>query len=47
MFIGYQTSEMVLHPSVGLILLTLFDVFVVWLTVVEYRKRRRRRALPV
>jgi uncharacterized membrane protein len=44
-FIVYQSYEMILRFSVGLLLLTLFDVFVTWLTIVEYRKRRRLRAL--
>jgi uncharacterized membrane protein len=26
--------------SVGLLVLTAFDVFIVWLTLLEYRKRR-------
>jgi uncharacterized membrane protein len=39
-FIAYQTYEIIINFSVWLLLLTLFDVFVTWLTVVEYRKRR-------
>jgi uncharacterized membrane protein len=37
-FILYQVYRLTLHVSVGLIALTLFDCFVVWLTVLEYRK---------
>lgn len=40
-FMGYQAYEMVLSFSAGLLALTVFDVFVTWLTVIEYRKRRR------
>lgn len=41
-FIVFQCWQMILHFSLGLLLLTLFDVFVTWLTALEYRKRRRR-----
>jgi uncharacterized membrane protein len=40
-FIAYQLYRLTVRFSVGLTLLTLFDIFVVWLTVLEYRKRRR------
>jgi uncharacterized membrane protein len=40
-FIAYQGYEMALHFTIGLLLLTIFDVFVTWLTALEYRKRRR------
>ena len=43
-FIGYQAYEMVVHFSVGLLLLTLFDLFIVVITVREYRLRREARA---
>lgn len=43
-FIGYQSYEMTTSFSAGLLGLTLFDVFVTSLTVVEYRKRRRLRS---
>jgi uncharacterized membrane protein len=42
-FIGYQLYEMVVHFSVGLLLLTLFDIFIVVITVREYRLHRRVR----
>lgn len=37
-FIVYQVYRLSHHFSVGLLLLTLFDVFIVWLTVLEYRR---------
>ena len=42
-FIAYQLYEMVVHFSVGLLLLTLFDIFIVVITVREYRLHRRIR----
>ena len=39
-FIVYQLYRLSYGFSLGLTLLTLFDAFVVWLTVLEYRKRR-------
>jgi uncharacterized membrane protein len=42
-FIVYQLYQIALSFSVGLTLLTAFDAFVVWLTVVEYRKHRAAR----
>ena len=41
-FIAYQCYEMLLHFSIGLLLLTLFDVFIVVITVREYRLHRAR-----
>ncbi len=41
-FIAYQIYRMTYRFSVGLLLLTLFDVFVVALTVIEYRRKRAR-----
>jgi uncharacterized membrane protein len=41
-FIAYQTYRLVVAFSVGLLLLTLFDIVIVWLTVREYRRHRRR-----
>jgi uncharacterized membrane protein len=43
-FIVYQIYRLVLHLSLGLVALTLFDVFIVGLTVLEYRKQRARVA---
>ena len=42
-FIVCQVYRLSIRFSVGLTLLTVFDIFVVWLTVLEYRKRRRQR----
>jgi|SRR5215510_10590504 len=43
LFIAYQIYRIVLvPPSLGLALLTIFDLFVVWLTYREYQKQRQR-----
>lgn len=39
-FVVWQASEFVLHPGVGLALLTVFDVAIVVLTVREWRHHR-------
>jgi uncharacterized membrane protein len=39
-FIGYQTYRVALQPSVELTLLTIFDVFVVVLVWIEYKRLR-------
>jgi uncharacterized membrane protein len=39
-FIVYQLYRLSYGFRVGLTLLTLFDAFVLWLTVLEYRRRR-------
>jgi uncharacterized membrane protein len=41
-FIGYQAYRFALQPGWGLVLLTVFDAFIVWLTWREYRKRGQR-----
>jgi uncharacterized membrane protein len=46
-FIGYQGFVLIAQFSVGLLLLTLFDIFIVVLTVREYRLHRRRRAARI
>jgi uncharacterized membrane protein len=43
LFIGYQLYRIVLHPTAGLIALTVFDVLIVALTWREYRQQRRIR----
>jgi uncharacterized membrane protein len=43
-FIVYQIYRIVLHLSLGLLVLALFDIFIVGLTVIEYRKHRARMA---
>jgi len=44
-FIAYQVYQLALKPSVGLVLLTLFDLFIVYLTVLEYRKHKAKAAV--
>ena len=39
-FIGYQLYRIALHPSAGLIALTVFDALIVTLTWREYRRQR-------
>ncbi|WP_334121716.1 DUF2127 domain-containing protein [Glutamicibacter sp.] len=41
-FIGYQSYQLITVFSLGMLLLTLFDLFIVWLTVREYRIHRHR-----
>jgi uncharacterized membrane protein len=43
-FIVYQVFAMAVHFSIGLLLLTILDVVVCWLTYREYRRLRRQRA---
>ncbi len=43
-FIVYQVYRLSYRVSIGLLLLTLFDVFVVVLTVLEYRRKRASSA---
>ena len=45
-FVIYQIYRLTYAPSVGLSLLTAFDVFMIWLTWREYRRMRADRALP-
>ncbi len=40
LFIAYQLYRISYSHSLGLILLTLFDVFVIWLTWKEYKKQK-------
>jgi uncharacterized membrane protein len=40
-FIGYQLYRIALHPSAGLVALTVFDGLIVLLTWREYRRQRR------
>jgi len=42
-FMIYQTYRFSYSHSAGLVLLTLFDGVIVYLTVVEYRKRKSNR----
>jgi uncharacterized membrane protein len=41
-FIAYQLYRLTFKFSIGLILLTLFDMFVIWLTWQEYKKHKVR-----
>lgn len=43
-FVIYQVYELILHFTIGLTLLTLFDLLIIGLTVHEYRLRRRQAA---
>ena len=43
-FIGYQLYRIVLEPTFGLSVLTIFDAFIVWLTWREWRKQTTDRA---
>ncbi len=40
-FIGYQIYRIALHPTIGLVGLTVFDILIVALTWREYRQQRR------
>jgi uncharacterized membrane protein len=39
-FVIYQLYRIALAPTVGLIAVTVFDVFIMWLTYREYQKQR-------
>jgi uncharacterized membrane protein len=43
-FMIYQTYRFSYSHSIGMVLLTVFDAVIVYLTVVEYRKRRHQKA---
>ena len=42
-FVVYQVYRMTYAPSVGLALLTVFDLFIIWLTWREYRRMKTSR----
>jgi uncharacterized membrane protein len=46
-FIIYQVYRLSYRFSIWLLLLTLFDMFVVVLTVLEYRRRRKTRPIAI
>lgn len=46
LFVVYQVYRLQRLYSIGLLLLTIFDVAIIWLTVLEYRDQKRLRALP-
>ena len=39
LIILYQCYDLIIHFSVGMLLLTLFDIFIIWLIWREYKKR--------
>jgi uncharacterized membrane protein len=41
-FIGYQVYRIIRSPTAGMIALTVFDLIITVLTVIEYRRHRRR-----
>ncbi len=41
-FIFYQTYEIVTKSSISMILLTVFDIVIVYLTVIEYKKKKAK-----
>ncbi len=43
LFIAYQLYRLLLHPTIGLSVLTLFDAVIVWLTWREWRKQTADR----
>jgi uncharacterized membrane protein len=43
-FIVYQVIEIIIKPRFSFIALTIFDVFIVWLTVIEYGRQREHFA---
>ncbi len=43
-FIAYQGYQLVVGFTIGLLLLTAFDIFIVWLTLHEYRAHQARNA---
>jgi uncharacterized membrane protein len=43
-FVCYQVYRLIYRPSIGLVILTAFDLFVAWLTWREYRAKRPTRA---
>lgn len=45
-FVVYQLYRMTYDPSVGLALLTVFDLFIIWLTWREFVRMRRARHAP-
>jgi uncharacterized membrane protein len=47
LFVLYQLYEIALHSSIGMILLTLFDFFILWLIWREYGKARKMLSVAV
>ena len=42
-FIAYQVYRLITSPTAGMLILTMFDIVVTVLTVIEYRRHRTRR----
>ena len=45
-FIVYQGYELVMHFTIAMVLLNLFDLVILWLTVHEYRLHRKPKQSP-
>jgi uncharacterized membrane protein len=45
-FVFYQMYRLTSDPTVWLTLLTIFDLFIIWLTLREYRRMRAERPEP-
>jgi uncharacterized membrane protein len=45
-WVVYQIYRFSYSHSIGLVLLTVFDAVIVYLTAVEYRKRRHQTVAP-
>ena len=46
-FIAYQLYRIAVAPTLGMIALTIFDMFVTWLVWREYQLHRRSERQPV
>lgn len=44
-FAVYQIYRLAYRFSLGLLLLTLFDLFIIWLTAIEYRRNKHKESL--
>lgn len=46
LFVVYQVFRLQRAYSIGLLLLTISDVIIIWLTILEYRDQKRLQTLP-
>jgi uncharacterized membrane protein len=46
LFVAYQTYQIARDHSIGLILLTVFDLFIIWLIWREYKQVRAKKPAP-
>jgi uncharacterized membrane protein len=46
-FVVYQVYRLTYDPSIGLSLLTVFDLFIIWLTWREYQRTLRGENRPI